>query len=73
MRPCPACGRKIQDAAQKCHYCGAPAPHPPRPGRAAPPALAEVERRPPPRIAPVFLIGAVVAVVIGLILFMTQG
>ena len=22
MKPCPACGRRIQDAASKCHYCG---------------------------------------------------
>ena len=36
MRPCPACGRKIQDAAQHCHYCGAVAPPPPKTGRPAP-------------------------------------
>jgi hypothetical protein len=23
MRPCPSCARRIQDAATKCHYCGA--------------------------------------------------
>jgi hypothetical protein len=23
MKPCPSCARRIQDAASKCHYCGA--------------------------------------------------
>jgi hypothetical protein len=23
MKPCPKCARRIQDAATKCHYCGA--------------------------------------------------
>jgi hypothetical protein len=27
----------VQDAAQKCHYCGAPIPHLPRQDRVAPP------------------------------------
>ena len=37
MKPCPSCARRIQDAATKCHYCGAVV-RPPR-------ALSEIEGR----------------------------
>jgi len=47
MRKCPACARRIQDAATKCHYCGAAAPHAPRPERVAAPVTPVTERRKP--------------------------
>ena len=67
MRPCPACARKVQDAAQKCHYCGAAIPHAPRADRLVPKTLVT----PTPARSLGFtaaLIGAIVALLVGLII-----
>ena len=48
MKPCPSCGRRVQDAALKCHYCGAivraPRVENPTPAPTSPPAQPQVTR-----------------------------
>jgi hypothetical protein len=65
MKPCPACHRRIQDAASKCHYCGVVVRPPKTPDHAAPPGPSGARPEPHPVTAFRFTI-LILVVVAGL-------
>jgi hypothetical protein len=73
MKPCPSCRRRIQDAASKCHYCGAIVRTPPALSGAEGRAEGEHQRKvppdadPPPRIYAFRFTIAIVMIVAALV------
>jgi hypothetical protein len=65
VRPCPACGRKIQDAAPRCHFCHATVPHVQRTPREEPARVARQTEPIKRRGSTALMVGIVVAVVLG--------
>ena len=62
MKPCPSCNRRVQDAALKCHYCGAivrvPRGETPKDAPPAQPARPEVTRG--ARVTGIFIVVLIV-------------
>jgi hypothetical protein len=74
MRPCPSCGRRIQDAAPRCHYCNAAVPHVSRAARTSGESSFASDYRPPPAVPlSVRLMAVVVLLVVGLIVAFLYG
>jgi hypothetical protein len=73
MRPCPACGRKIQDAAQHCHYCHAVVAPARRPDRPSPSAISPAaEQAPKSRVGAALFIVLLIAVVVAALAIMLR-